>query len=1002
PMNPDAGKEYVTKFFRRFEERFPGKSGHGINYFFSDELSFRLGYPIWDDLFAGEFLKRKGYDIREHLPALFIDTGPETPRIRLDYNDVMVSLSEEHYFHPLYQWHQDHGMTFGCDHGGRGKEVTEFGDYFRTVRWNQGPGSDQPRLEQDIVKAKVASSIAHLYERPRVWLEGFHSSGWGTSSAQLADAIFGNFVMGYNLLTLHGLYYSTHGGWWEWAPPCNHFRMPYWEHIDPLMGAVQRLSYVLTRGKHRCDVAVLYPAEPVVAGTEGEKSVAAAFGAGEALYKAGIDFDFIDYQSLARSTVNQGTLSVAGEHYRALVVPSMKTIRFASLRKCRDFVRSGGDLINIGSTPAASERGRGDRAFERIRNDLFGDRYRSAVPARERRPAPRSGRVCLLSGTDSLSRTVSRLFTRDFALLSPAARYPKVMHRRIGRSDLYAVYNLPRGTECFFRCGGGAELWNPWTGERKPLTEARSVRGGTVVPLPLSEYDVQLIVFNPGTLRRPAATSPLTAADSTPASHPSSAGRRLPDKWEFSVEPLLDNRWGDFHWPPSAGLIGPEVRRFSYRESDAAGESDESAPAGAEPGRGDTVSCSFGPQFWELGPLPAIIDEDSLLDGRAIDPERAVTFRGTTRHWRPYAFSWRWGVEDDPGHQGYHGLKEQVADDFIRLGKLALTWTSTERVPEPEGTCYCLATGVMAPGAGNYLLETGSVRPVRLRINGHVVDTSASQVSLHEGCNTLLLWYDRPCTTYFVMRARGARREKPDERDRPLAMRWFRDPALLRFDTRYGREHTAGVYTFVSPPGMKRMHIPAHGTVTVTAGGRPLPVTAGELREDDAREYTAECDGVLANPVTVSVRVALEPGWRSGAAIPEPVRIDCGNGIFALGDWSLNDGLRAYSGGARYRTHLRLTGDECAGSVRLDLGSVLSSAALRVNGRDAGTRVCPPWEFDITPCVRPGDNRIEVVVCNTAANQYTGIPTRYGGLLTSGLIGPVTVTFGPRALPRDR
>jgi hypothetical protein len=111
---------------------------------------------------------------------------------------------------------------------------------------------------QDIIKNKVAASIAHLYERPRVWLEGFHSSGWSTNSAALTDAIFGNYVMGQNLLSLHGLYYSTHGGWWEWVPPCNHFRMPYYEHITPLMQCVERLSYLLSQGASslRCCTSV--------------------------------------------------------------------------------------------------------------------------------------------------------------------------------------------------------------------------------------------------------------------------------------------------------------------------------------------------------------------------------------------------------------------------------------------------------------------------------------------------------------------------------------------------------------------------------------------------------------------------------------------------------------------------------------------------------------------------------------------------------------------------
>ena len=42
--------------------------------------------------------------------------------------------------------------------------------------------------------------------------------------------------------------------------------------------------------------------------------------------------------------------------------------------------------------------------------------------------------------------------------------------------------------------------------------------------------------------------------------------------------------------------------------------------------------------------------------------------------------------------------------------------------------------------------------------------------------------------------------------------------------------------------------------------------------------------------------------------------------------------------------------------------------------------------------VKPGENRIEVLVFNTLANHYVTIPTRYRGDLTSGLLGPVTLS----------
>ena len=218
-MNPLSGAKVAEKFYQRFEDHCPGESGQGLNFFFSDELSFGIRGFLWNDAFANEFKKRKGYDILPELTHLFADLGPKSFKIRLDYNDVMVALTEEGFFKPLYEWHTSRGMLFGCDHGGRGRDVTEFGDYFRTQRWMSGPGCDQPGLGRDIVKNKVASSIAHLYQHPRTWLEGFYGSGWGTSSEELADATFANFAMGHNLLSLHGLYYSTHGSWWEWAPP---------------------------------------------------------------------------------------------------------------------------------------------------------------------------------------------------------------------------------------------------------------------------------------------------------------------------------------------------------------------------------------------------------------------------------------------------------------------------------------------------------------------------------------------------------------------------------------------------------------------------------------------------------------------------------------------------------------------------------------------------------------------------------------------------------------
>ena len=121
--------------------------------------------------------------------------------------------------------------------------------------------------------------------------------------------------MGYNLLSLHGLYYATPGSMWEWAPPCNHFRMPYWTVMDKMLEATERLSYLLSQGYHKCDVAIVYPVEPTVAGY-GNKASDTAFKAGEMLYSKGIDFDFVDYSSLMNTKFKDGRLNISGEEYK--------------------------------------------------------------------------------------------------------------------------------------------------------------------------------------------------------------------------------------------------------------------------------------------------------------------------------------------------------------------------------------------------------------------------------------------------------------------------------------------------------------------------------------------------------------------------------------------------------------------------------------------------------------------------------------------------------------
>jgi hypothetical protein len=130
---------------------------------------------------------------------------------------------------------------------------------------------------------------------------------------------------------------------------------------------------------------------------------------------------------------------------------------------------------------------------------------------------------------------------------------------------------------------------------------------------------------------------------------------------------------------------------------------------------------------------------------------------------------------------------------------------------------------------------------------------------------------------------------------------------------------------------------------------------------------------------------------QGGAALPEPIALTCAAGQTELGDWSRQGVLETYSGGAWYRKTVNLTPEQIRGRVVLSLGEVACSAEVHINGRPAGVRVSPPWSWDVTEGLMPGHNRMEVLVYNTLANHYVTIPTRYRGVLTSGLLGPARI-----------
>lgn len=184
--------------------------------------------------------------------------------------------------------------------------------------------------------------------------------------------------------------------------------------------------------------------------------------------------------------------------------------------------------------------------------------------------------------------------------------------------------------------------------------------------------------------------------------------------WWWTGDPLHVERliWqlDELH---KKGISGPEARIF--RHAVESGDATFWRQPGFDDCRWERITYGFGPQFWLLGPMPDDVPTASLdaelAKLKPANPPEPVAVAGKRFDWRPYSLSWRWGLEGDPGHQGWHGLKENVTDHFLCLGKRADALNEFKYVSEASGSRYYLWTSATVDRQTTARIVSSARRP---------------------------------------------------------------------------------------------------------------------------------------------------------------------------------------------------------------------------------------------------------------------------------------------------
>jgi len=1024
-LNKSTVDRWIEVILGVYEKNLKDFMGNTLKAYGTDELDILNGNILYSPSLPERFKAEKGYDPFPYLVGLFHDIGDLTDKIRCEYHDVIFSMLEENLYKPFSQWLDDRGMLFVefCPRGKSEDMLTQtyqYGDFFRYMGNYSIPGNEENTGRKRTFQAKLASSIAHMYGNDRVGVCCYWTSGWGHNTQENLAWTHENYAYGVNLYNRHGVLYTTLGGWYEWVPPAVHFYQPYWQYWGHFTDYIRRLSYIMSQGVHQADVALLYPLTTVHAnwaggrdfGDAAQDAAAKLYDLGKAIYRSGIDLDYIDYPSLCRAEISDGKLNLSGMEFRSIVLPPMTTIRTETLGKIKEFYDGGGTVIAFGRLPEASaENGRDDANIQSLLKCIFG----ADLTYQENE---RGGKAFFLTGDeDRIPETISNAISQDVVATETEIYHT---HQKVDELDVYFLFNTrpeKRNISFSFRVCGVPEIWDAFTGEAKPVHRFEMQGGRTNVRLDMEPYEGVILVLAPSRNRPEILADNLAIiAEVVPVEDgiriqgfDDAGGEKkilvmhnkeehnaqerantppepivLDDLWGFHLKPTMDNRWGDFRYPPSEEVLSAEARRFRYME-----EGKEAGTVlgwhGKEFDDSDwqKTTYSYGPYWWAIGPFEKGNEpEEMLQDAKSgsIDTDKWHEVAGKSFHWQRYSFSRKFGYEKRT--RDFGGLCG-VPEDFLVF----------DAVDGDEDVIRYLFAHIYSPDERDYLFDFGGEAdfPREVWINGEKaisVPSGEAQKSIHlkEGFSDVLLKLVQPkggrIETYAVFQKLAT--ESFFDPYVPL-LRWFVKPQDLVFDITPEKENPVGWYRFTAPPGMKAMRLNADVRKTSAwVDGQPVAVNWDRI---DLESPVKEISQVV-------LRVEQKPGCYAGAAFPLPVAFECEEGKISLGDWC-DYGLETYSGGAVYTKIVELEERHLAGKILLDLGQVSTTAEVHVNGKPAGIRMNKPFCFDITGFAKAGENQIQVKVVNTLANHMSSYPTNYvyEGQMVSGLLGPAKLQF---------
>lgn len=356
----------LDHYLATFDTAFAGRNIDNLRSFFNDsyEVDDAEGQANWTPSFFEEFEQHRGYDLRNHLPALLEGEGTaeEQSRVITDYRETISDLLLEQFSQKWDQWAEEKDALVRYQAHGSPANILDL-----------YAASDIPETEgTDILRAKMASSAANVTGKQ---LTSAESATWlnehfTSSLSDVKKAVDRYFISGVNHIFYHGTAYSPEGeewpGWLFYAAVHFNDRNPFWDHFEHFNHYIARVQSFLQSGTPDNDILLYFPihdqwSEP----SEGARGMLRHFDGGldsgfdgtafkqgaEQMVEEGYAFDFIsDKQLQGLKQVGDG-LRTGDISYKTVVVPQSRYIPVATFDKLIDLAEEGATIIAYQGLP---------------------------------------------------------------------------------------------------------------------------------------------------------------------------------------------------------------------------------------------------------------------------------------------------------------------------------------------------------------------------------------------------------------------------------------------------------------------------------------------------------------------------------------------------------------------------------------------------------------------------------------------------------------------------